>query len=85
MSTPDLPIFENWAQYTRDARTFIPTALDYTDEAPWSQETLGSMLGVTGNYVAIIERGEKEPGLPFKMHLRHLLIMAQHGIDPRMA
>ena len=77
--------FSNWAQYTKDARTFIPTALDYADEAPWSQKTLGSMLGVSGNYVAIIERGEKEPGLPFKKHLRHLLIMAQHGIDPRMS
>lgn len=76
--------FSNWAQYTKDARTLIPTALDYADEAPWSQEALGSMLGVSGNYVAIIERGEKEPGLPFQTHLRHLVIMAQHGIDPRM-
>ena len=77
--------FSNWAQYTKDARTFIPTALDYAGEAPWSQEALGSMLGVSGNYVAIIERGEKEPGLPFQKHLRHLVIMSQHGIDPRMA
>ena len=43
-----------------------------------------SPLGVSGNYVAIIERGEKEPGLPYQTHLRHLLIMAHNGIDPRM-
>lgn len=76
--------FSNWAQYTKDARTFIPTALDYADEAPWSQEALGSMLGVSSNYISMVERGT-EPGLPFKKHLRHLLIMAEHGIDPRMS
>ncbi len=81
----DLPKFENWAQYTLDARRFIPTVLNYEDEAPWSQETLGSMLGVSSNYISIVERGEKEPGQPFKKHLRHLLIMAQHGLDPRMS
>ncbi len=80
----NLPKLKTWAQYTRAAREFIPTALDYADESPWSQETLGSMLGVSGNYVAIIERGEKEPGMPYRRHLRHLLIMAQHGLDPRM-
>lgn len=76
--------FENWAQYTRAAREFIPCALDVADESPWSQESLGSMLGVSGNYVAIVERGEREPGLPYKRHLQHLLMMAQHGLDPRM-
>lgn len=75
--------FTNWAQYTKDARTFIPTALDYADEAPWSQEALGSMLGVSGNYIAIIERGEKEPGLPFRKCLQHVLTMARNGLDPR--
>lgn len=77
------PKFENWSQYTRAAREFIPCALDYADEAPWSQETLGSILGVSGNYVAIIERGEKEPGMPFRKCLQHVLTMARNGLDPR--
>jgi len=77
------PDFTNWAEYVRSARDYIPQALDYDDEAPWSQEAFGSMLGVSGNYVAIIERGEKEPGLPFRKHLQHLLIMARNGLDPR--
>ncbi len=78
-----LPEFESWAQYTRAAREFIPAALGYADESPWSQESLGSMLGVSGNYISMVERGT-EPGMPYKKHLRRLLLMAQHGLDPRM-
>lgn len=73
--------FENWAQYTRDARSFIPIALGH-DEI-WTQGTLASLLGVDSNYVSMIERRDKEPGKRFKITIGYLIKMAQNGIDPR--
>jgi hypothetical protein len=34
-------------------------------------------------YVSIIERGEKEPGLQFRLTLNYILIRTRNGIDPR--
>jgi hypothetical protein len=80
---PDYPEFENWAQYTKAAREYIPQALGYGDEAPWTQAALADLLGVDVNYISILERGEKEPGKAFRLHLRRLMIMARNGLDPR--
>lgn len=75
--------FQSWAQYTLAARSFIPAALGY-DET-WTQSALAGLLGVDPNYVAIIERGEKEPGKQYQLTLGYLIQMARNGIDPRSA
>lgn len=75
--------FENWAQYTLAARSFIPAALGY-DET-WTQGALASLLGVDPNYISMVERGDREPGKQFQLTLSYLITMARNGIDPRSA
>lgn len=75
--------FENWAQYTRDARTYIPAALDY-DET-WSQATLAAVLGVNPNYISMIERGKKRPGKQYRVTFSYIIGMADMRVDPRSA
>jgi helix-turn-helix protein len=77
----EIPVFENWAQYTRAARSFIPAALDY-DET-WTQSALASLLGVDPNYVSMVERGDREPGRQYQLTLSYLIQMARSGLDPR--
>lgn len=72
----------NWAEYVRNARTTIPHNLGYTDER-WTQVAFAAMLGVTSNYIAMVERDEKEPSDLFKRALNFALQMSANGLDPR--
>lgn len=72
---------QSWAQITREARDVLPRLLHY-DEV-WTQAALGALLGVSGNYVALVERGEKQPGMQYRLTLTYLLKLAEAGIDPR--
>lgn len=80
---PEPPAFETWAQYLRAARDYVPQALNYADKAPWSQSAFASLLGVDANYISMIERGDREPGLQFRLTLNYVLILARNGLDPR--
>jgi hypothetical protein len=79
----DYPEFENWAQYTRAARYYMPRALGRADDAPWSRADLAALLDVESDHISAIELDDRRPLKEFQLHLRLLMAMARHGLDPR--
>ena len=71
----------NWSEHVRNARTQIPENLGHDEK--WTQVALAEILGVSSNYIAMVERGEKEPSDLFKRALNFALQMSAHNLDPR--
>jgi transcriptional regulator with XRE-family HTH domain len=67
-------------EMVRQSRTEIPRLLGYDER--WTQVKLAIVLGVESNYIAMVERNERQPSELFKRALKFVLQLAQHGIDP---
>lgn len=72
---------KNYGDMVRRARDLMPERLGYDER--WTQAALANVLGVEPNYVAMIERGEREPSNLFQHCLDFAMQMAQAGLDPR--
>ncbi len=71
-----------YGEMVRRARELMPERLGYSDER-WTQSALADILGVDSNYVAMVERGEREPSKLFQRCLDYAMQLAMAGLDPR--
>lgn len=72
---------KSWADLVKRARTEMPRRLGLNK--PWRQEDLAAVLGVSTNYVAMVERGEREPSALFIRALDFAMQLAGERRDPR--